>query len=124
MNGCAFLDIIDHLVHLIVGELDLLEADDLLGELVPGEGGVRVGIKPVRRGRVTFASHQPAGAVIGVPETRGVISDVRDESGCQPVSLVVTRDDVQQHEVAAPVRNVAEADPHSREHPSGIFWSD
>ena len=109
---------IDHLVHLVIGELDLLEADNLLGELVPREGGVRVGVEPVRRGRVTLARHQPAGAVIGVPETRGVISDVRDESGCQPVSLVVTRDDVQQHEVAAPVRNVAEADPHSREHPS------
>ena len=75
MNGCSFLYIIDHLVHFIVGELDLLEADDLLGELVPGEGGVRVGVKPVRRGRVTLASHQPAGAVIGVPEeARGVIS--------------------------------------------------
>ena len=45
-------------------------------------------------------------------------------SGGRPVSLVVTRDDVQQHEVAAPVRNVAEADPHSREHPSGIFIID
>ena len=39
-----------------------------------------------------------------------------------PVSLVVTRDDVQQHEVAAPVRNVAEADPHSREHSSGFVY--
>ena len=74
INGCAFLYIIDYLVHLIVGELDLLEADDLLGELVPGEGGVRVGVEAVRRGRVTLASHQPTGAVIGVPETRGVIS--------------------------------------------------
>ena len=60
----------DHLVHLVIGELDLLEADNLLGELVPREGGVRVGVEPVRRGRVTLARHQPAGAVIGVPETR------------------------------------------------------
>ena len=72
-----FLDYIDHLVHLVVGELDLLEADDLLGELVPGEGGVGVGVEPVRRGRVRLARHQPAGAVIGVPETR----DIRCEGG-------------------------------------------
>ena len=72
-----FLDDIIHLVHLVVGELDLLEADDLLGELVPGEGGVGVGVEPVRRGRVRLACHQPAGAVIGVPETR----DIRCEGG-------------------------------------------
>ena len=71
MNGCAFLDTIYHLVHLVIGELNLLEADNLLGELVPREGGVRVGVEPVRRGRVTLARHQPAGAGIGVPETRG-----------------------------------------------------
>ena len=61
---------VNHLVHLVVGELDLLEADDLLGELVPGEGGVRVGVVSVRGRRVTLSRHQPAGAVVGVPETR------------------------------------------------------
>ena len=81
-----FLNIIDHLVHLVVGELDLLEADDLLGELVPGEGGVRVGVVPVRRGRVSLASHQPAGAVIGVPEeTRDII--IRCEGEWRPTCI-------------------------------------
>jgi hypothetical protein len=30
------------LVHVVVGELDLLEGDDLLAQLLPAEGRVRV----------------------------------------------------------------------------------
>ena len=63
---------VNHLVHLVIGELDLLEADNLLGELVTREGGVRMGVETVRRRWVTLASNKPAGAVIGVPETRDI----------------------------------------------------
>ena len=66
---------VNHLVHLVIGELDLLEADNLLGELVTREGRVRMGVETVRRRRVTLASNKPAGAVIGVPET----TDIRCE---------------------------------------------
>ena len=69
---------VNHLVHLVIGELDLLEADNLLGELVTREGGVRMGVEAVRRRRVTLASHQPAGAVIGVPETRDIKCEEED----------------------------------------------
>ena len=59
-----------YLVHLIVGQLDLLEADDLLAELVRGERRVRVRIVAVRRRRITLASHQPTGSVIRISEDR------------------------------------------------------
>ena len=59
-----------YLVHLIVGQLHLLEADDLLAELVRGEGRVRVGIVAMRRRRITLASHQPTGSVIRISEDR------------------------------------------------------
>ena len=55
-----------YLVHFIVGQLDLLKADNLLGYLVSGEGRVWMGVVSVRGRRVTLASNQPTGPVIGI----------------------------------------------------------
>ena len=46
-------------VHLIVGELDLLEGDDLLPELIPGVGSVGVDVEAVGWGRICLPSYQP-----------------------------------------------------------------
>jgi hypothetical protein len=47
------------LVHLVVGELDFLKGDDLLPELLAGEGRIGVHIKATRGGRVGFTGHEP-----------------------------------------------------------------
>ena len=59
-----------YLVHLIICKLDFLKTDNLFVELISGEGRVWMRIKPVRRRRITFASHQPAGSVVRIPENR------------------------------------------------------
>ena len=77
IKNCPYLSAV---VALVVGDLDLLEAGDLLPQLVQAEGAVRVGVEAVGRGGVRLASHQPLGAVVGVA-----------------VPLVVRGHDVQQH---------------------------
>ena len=47
------------LVELIVGELDLLEGDDLLPQLLSSVRGVRMNIKPMRRWRICLPCYQP-----------------------------------------------------------------
>nr|CAD7571589.1 unnamed protein product [Timema californicum] len=85
------------IIHLVVGELDLLEGDDLLPQLFPCEGGVRVHVE-ARRGRgVGLACHQPRRPVVRVP-----------------VPLVVHRDNVHKHRV--PLLR-----PHSRERYSACW---
>ncbi len=88
------------LVQLVVGQLDLLEGHDLLPQLLPGVGTVRMWIQPPRRGRVGLAGHQPRGAVVGVA-----------------VALVVAGNNVQ-HDVVLAVRpEIREAASDSRKHP-------
>ena len=77
IKNCPYLSAV---VALVVGDLDLLEAGDLLPQLVQAEGAVRVGVETVGRGGVRLARHQPLGAVVGVA-----------------VPLVVRGHDVQQH---------------------------
>ena len=77
IKNCPYLSAV---VALVVGDLDLLEAGDLLPQLVQAEGAVRVWVETVGRGGVRLASHQPLGAVVGVA-----------------VPLVVRGHDVQQH---------------------------
>jgi hypothetical protein len=90
------------LVHFVVGEFDLLEGDDLLPELVAGEGRVGVHVEPGGRRRVCFARHQPRGAVVGVA-----------------VTLVVHRNYVQQHRIARVRPQVpAHRHPQGGEHSS------
>ena len=60
------------LVQLVVGELDLLEGHNLLGELVSSEGTVGVTVEAVRWRRVALASNQPAGPVVGIPGQGGL----------------------------------------------------
>ena len=45
------------LVQLVVGQLHLLEGHDLLGQLVCGEGAVRMAVETVGGRRVTLSSH-------------------------------------------------------------------
>lgn len=54
------------LVHFIVGQLDLLEADHLLAQLFRTVGGVGVEVETGRRWRVRLASDQPRRSMIGV----------------------------------------------------------
>ena len=55
------------LVELVVGQLHLLKGNNLLGKLVRAEGAVRMAVQAVGRRRVTLASNQPAGPVVGIP---------------------------------------------------------
>jgi len=89
-------------VRLVVRDLHLLKADHLFPQLFSGEGTVRMRMQPVGGRRVRLARHQPGGAVVGVP-----------------VPLVVTRHNVQEHEVLDPrlVVQPRKAAAHRREHP-------
>lgn len=70
------------LVHLVVGEFDLLERDDLLPELLALERRIRVDVEPGRSRGVGLARHEPRALVVGVA-----------------VTFVVHGDDVHQHRV-------------------------
>lgn len=43
-------------VHVVIGQFHLLEGDDLLQQLVAGEGGIGMNVKSRGRRRVRFAS--------------------------------------------------------------------
>ena len=88
------------LVHLVVGELDLLEGDDLLAKLFTGIRRIRVRIESSRWGRVSLSGHQPGGAVIGVA-----------------VPLVVAGDDVQEDPVLQVRPEICKTCPDCRKHP-------
>ncbi len=88
------------LIQLVVGQLDLLEGDDLLPQLLPGVGRVRVGVQPPGWRRIRLARHQPRGAVVGVA-----------------VALVVARHNVQDDVVLEVRIQVDEAGPDGGEHP-------
>ena len=87
------------LVHLVVGELDLLKGDDLLPQLLPSKRGVGVGIETVRRGRISLAGNEPGGSVVGVA-----------------VALVVAGDNVEEDPVLHVGVQVLEAAPDRGEH--------
>ncbi len=95
------------LIHLVVGELDLLEGDDLLPQLLPGVRGVWVWVEAARWGRVCLASDQPGGAVVGVA-----------------VALIVAGHNVQDDMVFEVWVQVDEAGPDSGEHPPVAKWKD
>lgn len=71
-------------VHVVVGELDFLEGDDLLSELLARERRIRMDVEPGWRRRVRLSSHQPAAPVI-----------------CVPIPLIVDRHNVHQNRVSA-----------------------
>ena len=87
------------LVHLVVGELDLLKGDDLLAELVTSIWSVWVDIEPVRRRWVSLAGNEPGGSVVGVA-----------------VALVVAGDNVEEDPVLHVGVQVLEAAPDRGEH--------
>lgn len=86
-------------VHFVVGEFDLLEGDDLLAELVAGEGRVGMRVEPRGRWRVRLAGDEPRGAVVRVP-----------------VALAVHRHHVQQHAVPRLRPAAGERHAHRRKH--------
>ncbi len=47
------------LVHLVVGELDLLEGDDLLPKLIARVRRIGVDVESMGRGRIRLPGHQP-----------------------------------------------------------------
>jgi hypothetical protein len=73
--------------------------DDLLAQLLPAEGRVRVDVEARRCRGIGLARDQPGALVIGVA-----------------VALVVHGDDVHQHRVQAVVLQAAEGDTTGREH--------
>lgn len=87
------------LVHLVVGELDLLEGHDLFAQLVTGERRVGVRVQPVRSGRIRLARDQPRRPVVRVT-----------------VTLVVHGHDVHQHRVPLVGSEPRERHPNRREH--------
>ena len=91
------------LVQLVVGQLDLLEGDDLLPQLLPRVGRVGVLVEPVGRGRVGLARHQPGGPVVGVA-----------------VPLVVAGHNVEEDPVLSVGPEVLKAASDSGEHPPEI----
>lgn len=88
------------LVHLVVGELDLLEWHDLLAQLIARERRVGVCVQPVRGGWVCLAGHQPRRPVVRVT-----------------VTLVVHRHDVHEYGVPLVCPQPRERHPDGREHP-------
>ena len=54
-------------VQEVVGELELVEADDLLHPLGAFGGGIRMDVDPTRHVGVRLARHHPGGRVEGVP---------------------------------------------------------
>uniref|UniRef100_A0A182VMP9 Uncharacterized protein n=1 Tax=Anopheles merus TaxID=30066 RepID=A0A182VMP9_ANOME len=70
------------LVHLVVGELDLLERDHLPPQRIGPERSVRMGVEASGRRWVGLARHQPGGAVVRVA-----------------VAPVIERNDIEQHGV-------------------------
>ena len=60
------------IVHLVVGELDAVEADDLTHPRLPRARRVRVHVEPGRdAGVVRVSSHHPLRAVVHVPARGG-----------------------------------------------------
>lgn len=55
------------IVQQVVGQLELIEGDDLLHPLRPFGWRVRVVVHPAGRGGVGLAGHEPGGAVEGIP---------------------------------------------------------
>ena len=90
------------IVRFIIGHLDLLKTNHLFLELLRREGSIGMTVKTVGRSGVSLASHQPGWPVIGVS-----------------VSLIVTRDNVQQDQVlgARLQVKVGEAAADGGEHP-------
>jgi len=88
------------LVHLVIGELDLLEGHDLLAQLIARERRVGVRVQPVWGRRVSLTGHQPRRPVVRVT-----------------VPLVVHRYDVHEHRVPLVCPQPRERHPDGREHP-------
>ena len=88
-------------VALVVGDLDLLKANDLLLQLICCEGTIRMTVETVGWSRVCLSRNQPWGSVIGVS-----------------VSLVVTWGDIQDNMVLYSwlLFNIIEGDSDSWEH--------
>ena len=57
------------LVHVVVGEFDLLERDYLFAKLFTGKRRIRVHVESGRSWWVCLASYQPTASVIGVSVT-------------------------------------------------------
>lgn len=87
------------LIHVVVRQFHLLEGDNLLPQLLAGERGVGMHVKPRRCRRIRFASFQPATTMIGVS-----------------IPLVVDRYDVHQDGVTAVRFKSAEGHPARRKH--------
>lgn len=71
-------------VHVVVGELDFLEGDDLLSELLARKRRIRMDVEPGWRRRIRLSGHQPAAPVI-----------------CVSISLIVDRHNVHQDRISA-----------------------
>ena len=86
-----------------------------------------MGVKSPRRRRVALTGNQPGGTVVGVPVIMGsyhVYVPLNPPSlltHSSPVSLVIARDDVQQHQEPAALRQLSEAHPDCRKHPPGVL---
>lgn len=57
------------LVHVVVGQFRLLEANHLFSQLLPCKGRIWVQIEPDGRGLVCLAGYQPGGTMVGVSIT-------------------------------------------------------
>lgn len=88
-------------IHVVIGQFHLLEGDDLLQQLVTGEGGIGMNVKSRGCRRVRFASLQPATTMIGVS-----------------IPLIVDRHNVHQHCVTTFRLESAEAYPARWKHSS------
>lgn len=87
-------------VHVVVGELDFLEGNDLLSELLARERRIRMDVEPGWRRRICLSGHQPAAPVI-----------------CVPISFIVDRYDVHQDCISAVRLQSVKWDTTRREHP-------
>lgn len=90
-------------VHVVVGEFDLLEGDNLLAQLLASKRRVRVDVEPGGSRGIGLARHEPAAPVIGVA-----------------ITFLVHGDDVHQHRITALRPKAIERYPARRKHPPVI----
>ena len=81
-----------------------------------------MGVVSVRRRRVTLASNQPTGPMIGISleKTNIHVKECLEDS---PISFVVTRNNIQENHELANVSNISEANSDCGEHSPKICWS-
>lgn len=113
------------IVHLVVGELDSVKADDLTHPRLSCARGVRVHVEPRRdAGVIRVSSHHPLRAVVHIPAWRKARVSKRKKQQQQelkknrrsPVTFGVHGHDVHRDIILLARVQIAHLDAHRRKH--------